>query len=162
AVRRGDGRAGHALAWDSAGRRRAADGGALRRQGHLQPRPAGRHAVRGAPRARADRCRGVPVHRRPGLAAEAGRGQRRPSAARGWLWLVGGLVFAALLGIGGVAGLVLSGPDDRQRRLAQLTKYRIAAQPGAAANGEVRSPLARAALSWTDRLITARGIQQAV
>ena len=81
----------------------------------------------------------------------------------GGLWVVAGPVFAALLCLGLLAGVLLAGPDERQRRLAQLARYRVLPRPGETpGGGQVRSPLALAALSWTDRLVTARGIGQAV
>lgn len=82
-------------------------------------------------------------------------------AARGWLrWLVVGLAFAALLAVGLIVLVLYRAPSGR-RRIAELERYRIL-PGGPVQSGQTRSPLARAALSWTERVVTARGIQQAV
>ncbi len=85
------------------------------------------------------------------------------STLHGWgIWLVAGLVFTGVLGLGLLAGLLLGGPNQRQRRLAQIAFYRLASEPAAVPAGETRSPIARAALAWIERMVTARGVKQAV
>lgn len=81
----------------------------------------------------------------------------------GWaVWVVAGLVFAGLLGLGLLAALLVGGTNERQRRLAQLQLYRLSSEPDEAAPDGIRSPVARAVLAWIERMVTARGIQQAV
>jgi Flp pilus assembly protein TadB/Mg-chelatase subunit ChlD len=82
-------------------------------------------------------------------------------AAHDWLrWVVLGLAFAALLALGLVFLALYRSPSDR-RRIAELARYRIVAA-AALPSGQTRSPVARAALSWTERVVTARGVQQSV
>jgi len=111
---------------------------------------------------------GVTLAARPAAAdADSAAGQPLAShlvpASRGWVrWVVAGLAFAALLGLGLLVLALYRAPEDR-RRFAELQRYRIAPAAAAAASvGGVRSSVARAALSWTDRLVSARGIRQAV
>src|SRR6266700_6486413 len=54
----------------------------------------------------------------------------------------------------------LRAPSGR-RRIAELERYRIL-PGGPVQSGQTRSPLARAALSWTERVVTASGTHQAV
>lgn len=99
--------------------------------------------------------------------APAGGATTAPDAAGrlvptspGWLrWLVVGLAFAGLLAIGLLA-LVFGTGGDTRRRIAQLQRYRLTTP--ASAPAEVESPVAKAALAWTDRLVRRRGVQQAI
>jgi tight adherence protein B len=86
------------------------------------------------------------------------------SGPRGWaVWAVAGLVFAALLGLGLLVGVLAGGTGERRRRLAQLDLYRISGRAGEdPVDTGLRSSLTGAALAWIDRRVTARGIRQAV
>jgi Flp pilus assembly protein TadB/Mg-chelatase subunit ChlD len=100
-------------------------------------------------------------------AAAAGDGEngttlaaRLVPATPDWVrWVVFGLAFLGLLGLGLLVLPLALRPDERPT--ARLERYRLAPAAPAAA-GEVRSPVARAVLSWVDRMVTARGVQQTV
>jgi len=84
------------------------------------------------------------------------------SNLHGWaVRVVAGLVFAGLLGLGLLAVPLVGGTSERQRRLGQLELYRLSPEAAAPRQG-TGSPLARATLAWIERMVTARGIQQAV
>jgi Flp pilus assembly protein TadB/uncharacterized protein YegL len=85
------------------------------------------------------------------------------SGPHGWAaWAVAGLVFAALLGLGLLVGVLAGGTGERRRRLAQLDLYRLSGPGAEPAHTGLRHSLTGAALAWIDRRVTARGIRQAV
>jgi tight adherence protein B len=93
-----------------------------------------------------------------------------PAGAGGWLaglrgWpvlVLAGLVFGALSGLGLLVVVLAGGTGDRRRRITELDLYRLVGRVDGDGAPGVRSPLAQKALAWIDRMVTARGIRQAV